>query len=214
MSSFMKLIPTKTQLLKLKKRTKFLEKGHDMLELKAESLLNQIKKFYILVRDRRKALMDEIVPMFQDLKRAEIISGEHALKALSLVNRELMEYNITINFKSSFGFTVPKLDYHIEKEKKFPHYGFSGTNSYLDRYYINMNRAIEELIKLAELENTIFILSDEYRKIHRRINALEDIIIPQTHSQIKQIDDILEENIIEEFIRLKKIKSKIEKKRQ
>lgn len=205
----MKIIPTKSQLIKLQKRVKFLEKGHDMLELKAEALLTQIKKVYKNLISIRAGVMEDIVSLFQDLKQAEIISGEHALRTLSMVNRDLIEYMIEIDFQTSFGFTVPRISYKIAREKRFPHYGFSDTSYFLDKYYIGMEDAIEALIKLAELENTLFILADEYRKIKRRINALEQIIIPNTHQQIKQIDAILEENRLEEFIRLKKVKSKI-----
>jgi V/A-type H+-transporting ATPase subunit D len=79
----------------------------------------------------------------------------------------------------------------------------------LDRYYSQIQKSIDDIIKLAELENTLFIMCNEYRKIRRRINALENIIIPATVEQIRIIEDMLEEAAIEEFIRLKKIKSKI-----
>ncbi|MHA1370020.1 MAG: V-type ATP synthase subunit D [Promethearchaeota archaeon] len=210
MSFFTKIIPTKTQLLRLKKRLIFLKNGYDLLELKSESLLIQIKSFYRKVREKRKNTINKVVEAFQFLKKAEIVSGEHALKLIADVNRWLIDYKIDINYRSAFGFTVPKIKHRIQKEKHFPHYGFLDTSFFLDMYYIAIQDAIEQLLKLAELESTLFIMAEEYNKIRRRINALEDIIIPQTEMQIKIIENILEENEIEEFIRLKNVKKKLE----
>ena len=209
MSSFTKIVPTKTELLRLKKRLKFLKKGHDLLKLKAESVLMQIKNFYQNVKDRRKTTIEGVMKAFKNLEKAEIVSGEHALKSLADVNKNLIEYIINIGFRSSLGFTVPKITYNIEREKHFPHYGFSDTNDFLDDYYFQMRNSIEELIELAELENTLFIMANEYRKLRRRINALESVIIPQTKESIQQIEEILEETALEEFIRLKKVKNKL-----
>lgn len=193
---------------------KFLAKGDELLQLKAESLLLQLKGFYRNIREQRKNIFEAIFKAFKDLKIAEIVSGEDYLKNLSNVNRNLIEYIVSIDFRTSQGFTVPQITSHIEREKHFPHYGFIVSNMHLDYYYIQMQKSIEDLLKLAELESTLFIMALEYRKFRRRINALENIIIPQTVSQIKKIDEILSENAQEEFIRLKKIKVKIMQKKE
>ena len=214
MPSFAELNPTKSELLRLQKRLKFLVKGDELLQLKAESLLLQLKDFYRNIRDQRKSIFEDVIKSFKSLKTAEIISGEYYLRKLSNVNKNLIEYTINIDFRTSQGFTVPQITSHIEREKHFPHYGFVGSNIHLDNYYILMQKSIEDLLKLAELESTLFIMALEYRKFRRRINALENIIIPQIQTQIKKIDEILSENAQEEFIRLKKIKVKIVRKKE
>jgi V/A-type H+-transporting ATPase subunit D len=209
MSSFMKIMPTKSELLRLKKRLQFLKMGYDLLQLKAESLLLQIKDFHHKVRQLRDTTMNDVIEAFSFLKTSEIVSGEHSLKALADVNKNLIEYVIDISFRSSLGFTVPKITFQIDREKKYPHYGFMDTNFALDTYYKKIQAAIENFIKLAELENTLFIMANEYRKLRRRINALDKIIIPTTALQINMTGEMLDENDIEEFIRQKKIKKKI-----
>lgn len=209
MPGFSKLIPTKSELLRLKKRLKFLDKGHDLLELKAETILNQIKKFYRTVRERRVEVMKEVIKAFDDLKKAEVVSGEHALEILADVNSDLIDYVINIDYTSSFGFNVPKLSFIIDREKHYPHYGFMDTSLFLDNYYKQIQKGIDDLIEYAELETTLFIMAEEYKKTRRRVNALEQIIIPQTKSQIKLVENMLEEMEMEEFTRMKKIKSKI-----
>ncbi len=196
----------------MERRLSFLQNGHDLLEIKAESLLIQIKSFYKNVKDKRRDTIINTVKAFQDLEKAEVISKERALMSLIDVNKRLVEYSIKIDYRSSLGFTLPKITFQIKREKKYPHYGFIDTSRFLDFYYLRMQDTIENLVKLAELENTLFILANEYRKLRRRINALENIIIPQTIRHIREIENILEESEQEEFIRVKKIKEKIEKK--
>jgi V/A-type H+/Na+-transporting ATPase subunit D len=193
---------------------KFLTKGDELLQLKAESILMQLKDFYRNIRENRKKIFQDIIKAFQSLKITETISGEYFLKNLSNVNKNLIEYVVTIDYRTSMGFTVPQISSRIEREKHFPHYGFAGSNMFLDTYYIQMQKSIEDLLKLAELENTLFIMALEYRKFRRRINALENIIIPQTEFSIKKIDEILSSSAQEEFIRLKKIKTKIVAKKE
>ncbi|NMC08098.1 MAG: V-type ATP synthase subunit D [Candidatus Lokiarchaeota archaeon] len=207
--SFMQIMPTKSELLRLKKRLQFLKMGQGLLQLKAESLLLQIKDFHQKTKQLRDATMDDVIEAFKHLKTTEIRSGEHALKALADVNKDLIEYVINISFRSALGFTVPKITFKIEREKRYPHYGFIDTNFALDEYYKKIQQSIESLLKLAELENTLFIMANEYRKLRRRINALDKIIIPTTDLQINMTSEKLDEDELEEFIRQKKIKTKI-----
>jgi V/A-type H+-transporting ATPase subunit D len=208
----MKIMPTKSELLRLKKRLKFLTMGRELLRIKAETLFFQIKDFYQNIKQVLDNTRNEAIDAFKSLKSAEMMSGEHALKALASVNKDLIEYVIDISFRSSFGFTVPKITFHIDRERKYPHYGFIDTTYYHDHYNHQIQAAIENFLRLAELENTLFIMANEYKKLRRRINALDKIIIPTTELQVKMTEDQLDENAMEEFIRLKKIKGKIKGK--
>ena len=70
---------------------------------------------------------------------------------------------------------------------------------------------VKEIISLAEYDYIVYHFAFNYQKIQRRINALEDIMIPRLESEIHYIGEILDDLEREEFIRLKKIKNKLEK---
>ena len=57
----------------------------------------------------------------------------------------------------------------------------------------------------------MILLGTSNLRIQHRIDALDDIIIPQLERSIYMIEDILGDEEREEFIRLKKIKEKLEK---
>ena len=55
-------------------------------------------------------------------------------------------------------------------------------------------------------------LGEELRKTNRRVNALENIVIPDYNEQIKFIQMSLEERAREDIFRLKKVKKALERK--
>ena len=94
----------------------------------------------------------------------------------------------------------------VIKEPK-PTYGVSQTNSQLDKAFIEFDKVKKITVTLAEVENSIYRLSNAINKTQRRANALKNIIIPKNESIVKYISNALEEKEREEFSRLKVIKS-------
>lgn len=71
----------------------------------------------------------------------------------------------------------------------------------------------ERIVNLAEIEDTMLKHALSFKKITRRINGLNNIIIPELNLEIKKIKDILEEIQRENFVRLKNTKDLIYKKK-
>ena len=72
---------------------------------------------------------------------------------------------------------------------------------------------LPKVCKAAEYENAIFSLAKELERTQKLINALEFVIIPQYESAIYFIRATLEEREREEFVRLKKVKGLLDKKK-
>jgi len=72
---------------------------------------------------------------------------------------------------------------------------------------------LPQVCKAAEYENAIFSLAKELQKTQKLLNALEYVIIPQYDEAISFIRATLEEREREEFVRLKKVKVILEKKK-
>ena len=66
---------------------------------------------------------------------------------------------------------------------------------------------------LAEVENSIYRLTNSIRKTQTRANALQNIVIPRYESIVKYISGSLEEKEREEFSRMKVIKAQKMRKR-
>jgi V/A-type H+-transporting ATPase subunit D len=92
-------------------------------------------------------------------------------------------------------------------------YGFADTSSALDAASLAMRQVLPAILRAAEIENSIFRLASELERTQRLLNALEYIIIPQYEEAVKTISSTLEEHEREEFVRLKKIKRVLERRK-
>jgi V/A-type H+-transporting ATPase subunit D len=64
---------------------------------------------------------------------------------------------------------------------------------------------LEEIIRLAEFEARVERIADELGKTNRKVNALENTVIPDMKSIIKFIQDKLDEEQMEDLVRIKLI---------
>ena len=114
--------------------------------------------------------------------------------------------NIDIKYKTIMGVEVPSV---VPEELNLKiNYGLYHTTYSVDQAILKFSEVREYILELVQLENTIYRLKKAIEKVQRRSNALKEIIIPEDGKLAKHIQDILEENEREEFIRLKKLKNK------
>ncbi|RLE82948.1 MAG: V-type ATP synthase subunit D, partial [Thermoprotei archaeon] len=90
-------------------------------------------------------------------------------------------------------------------------YGVEGTTVALDESIKALRDSINYILKLSELETTIYRLVDELKNTQRLINALEYIIIPRYRKELEFIESVLEELAREEFARQKIYKRRRER---
>ena len=69
------------------------------------------------------------------------------------------------------------------------------------------SKILEDLISLSEQEKTLMILSSEIEKTRRKVNAIENILIPNYKDTIKFISLKLEENERSVLARLSRLKN-------
>jgi H(+)-transporting ATP synthase subunit D len=70
-----------------------------------------------------------------------------------------------------------------------------------------------KIIRLGESEAKIERLVDEFMSTNRKVNALEQIVIPSISSTIRYIEGRLYEEMLEEFIRTKHVREVIRRRR-
>ena len=196
--------PTRMELLSLKNRTKLAVKGHGLLKEKRDAL---IKEFFDIL-DRVKGVREEAN---EALLEAQIAMGDLAVRKASLSVKESID--VDIKSRSVMGVSVPVTNVKMEERSIIDRgYSFSDTTIQLDEAAKKFEESIKFLIELGEVEKTIFLLAEEIEATKRRVNALEHIMIPRFENTEKYIDMRLQEMERENFVRLKMIRSTIEKK--
>ena len=204
--------PTRMELLEIRKKLVLAEKGHKLLEEKRDAL---VEKFFEII-DKRDSLSKEIdkdfKKAFSSLIQAQMILGEHRVEQVSKLTESIGE--IDIDTDNIMGVKIPKIGTGNIKKNVKPIYGFLETCSKLDDAQQQFNNVIMKLIQLADFEGGIKALTMEIEKTKRRVNVLENNIIPKLQATRKYIEMQLEEREREDFFRRKRIKAILESKKE
>ncbi len=196
----MPVIPTKGNLLNIKKSLGLATLGYSLLDRKRNILIREM----MALIDDAKAIRGEIEETYKEaylaLQNANITLGicENAAKAVPV------ETGVHITYRSVMGVEIPKVKLHPNPIK--PYYGFQSTNAALDNAYVQFQKVKQLTATLAEIENSVYRLANAIKKTQKRANALKNIIIPRFEADSKFIADALEEKEREDFSRLKIIK--------
>lgn len=203
--------PTRMELLEIRKKLELAEKGHKLLEEKRDAL---VERFFDVI-DKRNQLSKEIDKDFEDaflsLIQAQMIIGEIKVEESSYLTGDIGE--ISLGYDNIMGVKIPKMNIEDIKTETKPSYGFFETCSKLDDTQKQFSKLLSKLIELADLEGSIKSLAVEIEKTKRRVNVLENTLIPKLQGTRKYIEMQLEEREREDFLRRKRIKAILESKK-
>ena len=203
--------PTRMELLSLKNRTKLAVKGHGLLKEKRDALIKEFFDILDRVKGVREAAERSLKEANEALLEAQIAMGDLAVRKASLSVKESID--VDSKSRSVMGVSVPVTNVKMEERSIIDRgYSFSDTTIQLDEAAKKFEESIKFLIELGEVEKTIFLLAEEIEATKRRGKAIEHIMIPRFENTEKYIDMRLQEMERENFVRLKMIRSTIEKK--
>jgi V/A-type H+-transporting ATPase subunit D len=198
-----KVLPTKSQLIATKKQLKLSKKGYELMDRKRNVLIREIMQLL----DEAGKIQDKIDVTFQAaydaLQLANITLGNTGELASTIP----FDDGLNVAYRSVMGVELPMVDWVEVKMDKVP-YGLHSSNVSLDDAFLKFVEVKRMSAELAEIENSVFRLSDAIKKTTRRANALKNIMIPRFQADIKFINEVLEEREREEFSRMKMIKKK------
>lgn len=182
---------------------------HKILEDKRDVLLRRIDDLITEATEARDKVSSPLTEAYRALFNAYLKVGPANLETIAMTTPS--QVDVTPNVRTIVDVKVPTL---LIKEKPIElTYGFADTSSSLDIATQKMRQVLPQICRAAEAENAIFALAKELEKTQRLINALEYIIIPSYRDSIKFITSTLEEREREDFVKLKHVKSLMEKQK-
>ena len=123
-----------------------------------------------------------------------------------------IEESLRVSRGSRILFAVRTPTFAIDRETLPPLSLPPGVDPKLYESFQSLREVLDKVLKLAEYEETIQRLVEELKETQRLINALDYVILPSYRDVIKYIKLVLEDRQREEFVRLKLIKRKLEKR--
>ena len=189
---------TRMELLKQRKRLAMAQRGHKLLKNKRDELMHRFMELVEQTRGLRERVEERLVQGFRSflVARAEM-SKEILYEALmtggttAATNGRTSASILSVEMDSVMNVQVPR--FSVQNSREIYAYGFAATSAELDRALSIFSEVLPELVKLAEIEKAMELLADEIEKTRRRVNALEQILIPQLEQNIKFIRMALDE---------------------
>ena len=211
----LKINPTRMALSELKRRLKTSSRGYKLLKDKQDELMRQFIDLIKKNKELRLQVEDALGDSFKDfLLASAIMSPEMLDEAVSVPKQTIAVEMTTENVMSV---NVPKMEFH--KQSVVPGdtsggvypYGYAQTTSDLDEAIDGLDKVMDQLLELAQVEKAAQLMADEIEKTRRRVNALEYRTIPDLEETIKYIRSKLDENERSTITRLMKVKDMISK---
>jgi V/A-type H+-transporting ATPase subunit D len=202
--------PTKTNLLKLRYDLKFAMQGHELLDQKRNILIVELLNLVDQTVDFQNRVEESLKKAFETLEEAVLRMGK--LKVQNLSSGVNIDTNIRIGARRIMGVSIPVVD--TDFNERAPYFSLVGTSFWIDSSLDAFKSALQLLGKLAELKTSIFKLANEVRKTIRKVNALEKIAIPDLQDTVSYIESRIEENERDSFALMKKVKERLDVKRE
>jgi len=198
--------PTRSELMKLKKKIKLAKSGYNLLKKKRDGLILDFFEILKEAKTLRQDLVEEYKIAMKKMAIARIMEGDLKIKSLAMSIATKPE--VEVSTKNIMGVVVPKIEGGIvAKNLKERGYGVLESSAAIDEAANGYEGVIMKIIKAAEVETTMKKLLDEIKKTKRRVNALEFSVIPNMNSQEAFIKMRLEEMERENVFRMKRIKA-------
>jgi V/A-type H+-transporting ATPase subunit D len=201
--------PTRMNLLARRGLISLAYQGVDLLKRKRDAL---VADFFTMVRqayEQRAQLEKLSQKAYLALALAKAHSSPEVLDTLGSLGARSVQ--ASIETRNIWGVRVP--DLQSPPLRRLP--SERGWNPQWQSYTITQaadafESFLESLVPIAGLEIKIQKMGSEIKKTTRRVNALEQVVIPRLREEIAYIKSVLEQREREDMFRLKRVKQKKE----
>ena len=198
-------LPTKSNLIKIKKSIALSKQGHELLEKKRFILMHEKEKREEDLLKIEKEMKEKEEEAFLLFKKANVEIGINDMR--NIASSIVKDNSIDVKNISVMGVEIPSINY--DRNRPLIRYGLYETSEMVDKAVIAFYEFRLIFIKYVELKTSIERLNEAIIKVQKRASALKNIIIPKDEETERYISDVIDEREREEFSRLKIIKRKM-----
>ena len=198
--------PTKGFLMEMKRRIGFIERGTEFLKLKRDHLAKELTASIDVLKGRRSQLLEKLQEAYRAVTAAYISLGPTEVRSQASSIKSGLELEILPRAVMGVRYPFIKID-------KEPHVA-GELDITLSEAAEKVLSILDDILQLAEYEARAERIADELGKTNRKVNALENTIIPSYRQVIKFIEDKLDEESLEELVRMKLIGGALARRRE
>ncbi len=198
--------PTRTNLLLLKEKSRSVVNSIGILKARRQALIREFLSAtvpFLRSRDDVKSIYAEAI---RELRFSLGHEGTDYIESLVITTGR--EFGVEIAEKSVMGLRYRDVKAH-ESAVRAPDergYDYFSTTSHLEESIHLYETIVETMLEMAAYESKLKRLSEEIRRITRRIRVLEERVQPALRERIKSIGQYIVEREHESYYRLKRFK--------
>ena len=201
--------PTRMNLLQRKQQARIAGQGVDLLKRKRDALVADffnIVRASLAARERLTAAAGEAYVM---LALAKAWEGREALEAAAMADRR--EILVEIEVRNVWGTKIPEVEVkEVRRSLLERGHNPATTSARTVESAADFEEVVAAILAVAATEIRLRKIGEEIKKTTRRVNALEQVVIPRLRGEIRFITAVLEQRAREDVFRLKRIKQKLE----
>lgn len=199
--------PTRMNLLLKRGQIRLARQGADLLNRKKDALLREFYAEAAAVVSRRQTLIELLRREAVACVVAEACAGPELLASAAVATVD--GFRLRLIPKNLWGVRIVDLEYSfcpsdLPARPQSPR----STPLAIDETAAGFGRIVLEMLNLAPRELRLRRIGEDIRRTNRRINALEQQLIPQMEMQTRFISQTLEERARDDVVRLKRLKTK------
>ncbi len=197
---------TRSELLARRGQLDLARRGRDLLEDKRDELMKEFRKVADLVLSGEGALERAASAARRALAVAEAFDGPEVVRSAAAGGAG----GIPLDARPVYimGVRIADIEYGpLRRSAVDRGYSLAGTSARVDDAASHFEAELELALELAGRELRLRRLVEEIATTTRRVNALENIVIPQLEREAGAIQSILDERERQDRFRLKRAKA-------
>lgn len=205
------IVSTRMALLARREQIKLAEQGRELLDQKRAALLEELLRGADTVFRDAESLQSAASAAALALGRAHAIAGREAVNSAALASRD--ELPLRISSTNVMGVRVPQIEQaRVARSAQDRGYSLVGASTTLEEVATAFEYEVQLIIQLAESELRLRRLVNELQSTSHRVNALENLLIPQLKAEALHIQRTLDERERTDRFRLKLAKRLLARK--
>lgn len=202
---------TRAELLAKKKQIGLARQGRDLLKEKRNALLKELMRTAEQAVRSGDELEQSTGKAIGALALAEALDGPEAVQSAAFAGRGQAVLEGTA--ANVMGVIIPMLEQKsVGRSPLDRGYSLTAVSSRVEAAAEAFENLLDLIIQLANTELRLRRLAEEIGRTTRRVNALENVLIPRLARQQSYIQMVLEEHEREDLFRLKRVKMKLERR--
>jgi V/A-type H+-transporting ATPase subunit D len=199
---------TRAELLAKKKQIILARQGRDLLKEKRNALLKELMRIAEQVVRSNDELEQSVSESLAALALAEALDGPEAVQSAAMAAQG--QVSLTATITNVMGVLTPIIEHKSVRRGPLDRgYSLSTVSSRIEAVAEAFEHQLDLIVELASSEMRLRRLAEEIGRTTRRVNALENVLVPRLEAQRNYVQMVLEEREREDLFRLKRVKMKL-----